>query len=99
MRARTNVALKNRRTLQLSDFMGVDFSSSPLSVRSNRASNAKNFINEYGINKKRNGWNELVKIKRGGVAQKINGIFEYVNGSRRDILVHAGNRDLLRNRL
>lgn len=92
MRARTNVALKNRRTLQLSDFMGVDFSSSPLSVRSNRASNAKNFINEYGINKKRNGWNELVKIKRGGVAQKINGIFEYVNGSRRDILVHAGNR-------
>ena len=92
MKANTNITLKNRRTLTLGNFKGVDFSSSPLSVRSDRASNMRNFINEYGVNKKRNGWNELLKIKHGGVAQRINGIFEYVNGDRREMLVHAGKR-------
>lgn len=92
MRASTNISLKTRRTLQLSDFRGVDFSSSALSVRRDRASNMRNFINEYGANKKRNGWNELIKIKYGGKNQNINGIFEYVNGSRKEILVHAGKR-------
>lgn len=92
MRASTNISLKTRRTLQLSDFKGVDFSSSALSVRRDRASNMRNFINEYGVNKKRNGWNELIKIKYGGQSQRINGIFEYVNGSRREVLVHAGRR-------
>lgn len=92
MRARTNISLKTRKTLQLSDFKGVDFSSSALSVRKDRASNMRNFINEYGVNKKRNGWNELIKIKYDGKAQRINGIFEYVNGDRREVLVHAGKR-------
>lgn len=92
MRANTNISLKDRRTLQLSDFKGVDFSSSALSVRRDRASNMRNFINEYGVNKKRNGWNELIKIKYGGEYQRINGIFECVNGSRREVLVHAGKR-------
>lgn len=92
MRASTNISLKTRRTLQLSDFKGVDFSSSALSVRRDRASNMRNFINEYGVNKKRNGWNELIKIKYGGQSQRINGIFEYVNGNRREVLVHAGRR-------
>lgn len=92
MRANTNISLKDRRTLQLSDFKGVDFSSSALSVRRDRASNMRNFINEYGVNKKRNGWNELIKIKYDGEYQRINGIFEYVNGNRREVLVHAGKR-------
>ena len=93
MKANTNITLKNRRTLTLGNFKGVDFSSSPLNVRSDRASNMRNFINEYGVNKKRNGWNELLKIKDDdGVAQRINGIFEYVNGGRREMLVHAGKR-------
>lgn len=92
MRASTNISLKTRRTLQLSDFKGVDFSSSALSVRRDRASNMRNFINEYGVNKKRNGWNELIKIRYGGKSQRINGVFEYVNGSRREVLVHAGRR-------
>lgn len=92
MRANTNISLKERKTLKLSDFKGVDFSSSALNVSRNRASNMRNFINEYGVNKKRNGWNELIKIKHDGEPQKINGIFEYKNGSRREILVHAGKR-------
>ncbi len=92
MRAKTNISLKERRTLKLTDFKGVDFSSSPLRVQSNRASNMRNFINEYGVNKKRNGWNELFKIEINHVPQRINGIFQYVYGTRKELLIHAGRR-------
>lgn len=92
MKANTDIELKTRRTLTLGNFRGVDLSSSPLAVRSDRASKMRNFINEYGVNKKRNGWNELLKIKRDGTAQRINGIFEYSNGARHELLLHAGRR-------
>ena len=92
MRAHTNIQLKQRSQMQLNDFKGVDFSSSPLRVQSNRASNMSNFINEYGVNKKRNGWNELFKIEIDRVPQKINGIFWYVNRDHKEMLVHAGRR-------
>lgn len=93
MRASSYIQLKERRQLTLEDFKGVDFSSSPLRVRSNRASNMRNFINEYGVNKKRNGWNELFHIEDSeGNAQPINGIFQYVRGAHKDLLVHAGKK-------
>lgn len=93
MRASSYIQLKERRQLTLEDFKGVDFSSSPLRVRSNRASNMRNFINEYGVNKKRNGWNELFHIEDSeGNAQPINGIFQYVRGTHKDLLVHAGKK-------
>lgn len=93
MRASANIQLKERRQLTLENFRGVDFSSSPLRVRSNRASNMRNFINEYGVNKKRNGWNELFHIEdSNGVVQPINGIFQYIKGTHKDLLVHAGRR-------
>ena len=92
MRAKTNISLKERRTLQLSDFKGVDFSSSPFRVQSNRASSMRNFINEYGVNKKRNGWNELFRIELNHTPQRINGIFQYINGTRKEMLIHAGRR-------
>ena len=92
MRANTNISLKNRKTLQLSDFRGVDFSSSKLQVQANRASSMANFINESGVNKKRNGWNELFKISYNGVLQRINGIFWYVYRDHKEMLVHAGAR-------
>lgn len=93
MRASTNISLKERRALQLTDFKGVDFSSSALRVQSNRASGMTNFINEYGVNKKRNGWNELFKITdANGSPQRINGIFWYSYKERHEVLVHAGKR-------
>ena len=73
MRARTNISLKDRKSLTLSDFKGVDFSSSPLRVKNNRATSMRNFINEYGVNKKRNGWNEVLKFE----GSQINGIFQF----------------------
>lgn len=92
MRANTKIALKARQQLQLSDFKGVDFSSSPLRVQPNRASGMSNFINEYGVNRKRNGWNELFRIEVDSTPQRINGIFHYVNRYRQEMLIHAGKR-------
>ena len=84
MRARTNISLKDRKSLTLSDFKGVDFSSSPLRVKNNRATSMRNFINEYGVNKKRNGWNEVLKFE----GSQINGIFQFGD----DIIVYAGTK-------
>ena len=91
MRASTNISLKNRSELILDGFLGVDFSSSPLKVKQNRASKMQNFINEYGVNKKRNGWCELFRIKNSdGEPQEINGIFPYKHNEHDILLVHAG---------
>lgn len=94
MRAHTNIKLKDRNSLTISNFKGVDFSSSAVNVQSNRASYMRNLINEGGVNKKRNGWNEL-KVYR----ETINGIFEgrRVNGIfeaplKMGMLVHAGTK-------
>lgn len=63
--------------LTLDNFRGVDFSSSPLNVNSNRAASMRNFILEDGRTKKRNGWKEVFKIS----STPINGIFEYKNAT------------------
>ena len=88
----TGVSLKERRELTISDFRGVDFSSSPFQVNTNRASFAKNFITDYGTNVKRNGWRQEIQILSGGKPQPINGIFEYYEGEQKIFLVHAGRR-------
>ena len=93
VRMSTNISLKERLSAQLDDFKGVDFSSSPLKVQSNRATEMKNFINEYGVNRKRNGWNELIKIRdTQGNDLKINGIFNYKHGNIKKTIVHAGTK-------
>lgn len=93
MRANTNITLKDRMSIELSDFKGVDFSSSPLSVAQNRSPNAKNFINEYGVNKKRNGWKELFRFRNEDrEPMRINGIFRYIRDSYSCFIIHAGTK-------
>ena len=92
MKVRHNISLKERRSLQINDFKGVDLSSSPLRVAYNRASESENFTNEYGVNRKRNGWKELVKIEHDGIPQQINNFFVYVNNQEKQIILHAGKR-------
>ena len=85
MRAHTNIKLKDRNSLVLSNFKGVDFSSSAVNVQSNRATYMRNIINEGGTNKKRNGWNEIKKY-----SDKINGIYEAP--LKMGLIVHAGEK-------
>ena len=81
-------ALKDRKELNLSDFKGVDLSSSLLNINANRASYMENFINKNGSNRKRNGWEELRKFTKDGKALPIFGVFRL-----NDVyVVHAGDR-------
>lgn len=81
-----------RGSWEVKDLRGVDFSSSPMEVSPRRASQAVNFINEAGITQKRNGWAQQCRVVKDGVPQRINGIFEYVDGEHKEVLVHAGTR-------
>lgn len=87
MRPRSHVAQKERRRLTLSGFRGVDLTSNPLEVASYRATYMRNMISDGGVNHKRPGWRELVRVDG-----KINGIFEYVDGSYRETIFQAGVR-------
>lgn len=84
--------MRERKTLTLGDFRGVDFSTSPLNVKAYRASNMVNLINDFGKTRKRPGWRERLTITEGGEPMRINGIFQYEDGDHRDVIVHAGRR-------
>ena len=91
MRARTNIALKNRYTATLTDFKGVDLNTSPLRVAPNRASSMKNFICDNGILHKRPGWEEQLRIvDDNGNALAIHAIFPFSEGGNEILLIHAG---------
>jgi hypothetical protein len=92
MRARTNIALKNRYTATLTDFKGVDLNTSPLRVAPNRASSMKNFICDNGILHKRPGWEEQLRITDdSGNALAIHAIFPFSEGGAEILLIHAGD--------
>ncbi len=86
MRANTNIQTKTQKQLHLSGFKGVDFFSSPLNVQENRAADMVNFIHENGSNKKRNGWEQVIKRIPG----RINMIYPYKNEGVTELLVYAG---------
>ena len=89
MRARTNIDLKDRRTLTLKSFRGVDFSSAIFDINERRASNMRNIINMHGVNCKRNGWREIFRIENESrEAYRINGFWRFKNY----YIVHAGAR-------
>lgn len=87
MRAKTNISLKDRLTFNIEFNRGVDLSSAPQKIASSRASHMRNMINDYGITRKRNGWNEEYKFDG-----RINGIFEYRRGNYNVLLIHAGRK-------
>ena len=83
MRVNTNVSNKTRRELVLDDFKGVDFSSSPLKVSGSRASFASNLICDNGVNHKRPGWEQVLKLEG-----NINGMYEFGGA----LIVYAGKK-------
>lgn len=84
MRA-VNTRLKPRKTLYMSDFMGVDYTSNT-NIPIQRAAEMRNFINEYGVNHKRKGWRQIATV-----SSEINGIFEYhTTDGHNEIIVHSG---------
>ena len=91
MRANTNITLKERSTLTLSEFKGVDFTSSLHDVASNRATDMANLIHEDGVNRKRRGWRQRYRLTGNDATDAICGMFEYKYGGRAVLLVFSGN--------
>lgn len=61
MRVNKNVPQRERRRMVLDNFKGVDFSSPPLACAPTRSPDAVNFIGDHGINRKRHGWEQVVR--------------------------------------
>lgn len=81
----------SKGVLTLSDIKGVDLSSSPMRVKSTRASYMKNMICKGGVNHKRNGFEEIASFyDEDGKPLAINGIHPYIEDGEQFNIVHAG---------
>lgn len=67
MRVNKNVAHKERRRYSIDGFRGVDFASSQLACDPRRSPDAVNFIGDHGINRKRNGWEQVLDTLTGNI--------------------------------
>lgn len=91
----TTKSFYGKNLTTFSGFKGVDFSSSPLDVAPHRASNMENFISDFGILKKRNGYKQMREFSdKDGNRFPVCGIFSYKIGDVSHVLVHAGDRFL-----
>ena len=81
-----------KRIYNFEKIRGVDVTSSPINVASNRASRMVNIINEGGVNKKRHGWRDIAWFEDDeGNREPLNGIFKYTSDVwGEEIIVHAG---------
>lgn len=78
---------KPRYIKEISNFKGVDFTSSPLDVDLRRSPNAKNIINNDGYNETRNGYEILNQFN-----DKINGVWNIDTNIGDLFLVHSGTK-------
>lgn len=75
------------RTYEIDSFRGLDTSASPYDVQKNRAVEMNNLISIDGVNHKRKGFLERVKLNG-----KINGIWRYNENGTEVFVVHAGTK-------
>lgn len=82
--------LKEDKLLNFTDFLGVDFSHSPLKINPKRSPLMENTISKYGVNHKRPGWKQIAQVGTG----HINGICSYTetinNVTKEYFLVYSG---------
>lgn len=75
------------RSYEIDSFRGLDTSASPYDVQKNRAVEMNNLISIDGVNHKRKGFLERVKLDG-----KINGIWRYNENGTEVFIVHAGTK-------
>lgn len=71
----------------IENFLGVDFTSSPIEVDKRRSPNAKNIINNNGYNETRNGYESIYQFNN-----RINGIWNIDLPNEEIIIVHSGTK-------
>ena len=90
MRANTSLTLRDRHTLTLGGFCGVDLTSDPTQVAPERAIDAVNLIYENGAMRKRKGWRQKALYQIYDSVDRIYSFYQYRNGSHEKLLVHMG---------
>lgn len=75
------------RAYEIDSFRGLDTSNSPYDVQKNRAVEMNNLISIDGVNHKRKGFIERVKLDG-----RINGIWRYNENGTEIFIVHAGTK-------
>lgn len=71
---------------QISNFLGVDFTTNELEMNPRRSPNALNLVNENGYTRKRNGYKTILNVDK----KRINGIYNFDTSTENIILIHAG---------
>ena len=88
-----NIKLKSRRTAKLDSFKGFDFSSSRIGASPEYGVLGKNFICRNGVNSKRHGYNEILRISRlqSGeiIYPRIDSIFQFSLEGTKFIICYA----------
>lgn len=80
-------ASQSKSYYSIDNFLGVDFTSSPIEVDKKRSPNAVNMINNNGYNETRNGYEIITKFD-----SRINGIWNVDIQNEEILLVHAGTK-------
>lgn len=80
-------ASQSKSYYSIDNFLGVDFTSSPIEVDKRRSPNAVNMINNNGYNETRNGYEIIKKLD-----SRINGIWNIDIPNEEILLVHAGTK-------
>lgn len=80
-------ATQSKKYYSIDNFLGVDFTSSPIEVDKRRSPYAKNIINNNGYNESRNGYETIFELD-----DKINGIWNVDRIDKEIFLIHAGTK-------
>lgn len=96
MRFDTDIDIKDRKRVVLTEFRGVDAASPVYAVSAYRASAMRNLISINGNNHKRPGWRQIGHIKdENGVGLPINGYFDFAIAHQHMAVIYAGTKFFL----
>lgn len=93
MRANTNLTLRDRSTLTLGGFTGLDVTSAPTEVSPERATDAVNIIYENGSIRKRKGWRQKQDVSTFHdwvYRDTIRSFYSYRDGNYQETLIQIG---------
>lgn len=78
---------RERKVLKIDHFLGMDFSNSPMRAESYHSVDGQNFIYRNGVNSKRNGWEEKLRLP-----DRLNGMWDFISNGEHHIIAQAGKR-------
>ena len=85
-----NLSQLQMYTKKFENFRGLDYTNAKLDIADNRSPDAQNFIFKDGINQKRNGYSQVLKIDSGA---NFNGFWEFIDSNKKvHRIAHVGNK-------